>query len=48
MLDRNRERVKQLNEVLKTRSDINMDVAYHKITLEKARRLGTGIVPPIS
>ncbi len=25
-----------------------MDLGYHEITLEKARRLGTGIVPPLS
>ena len=25
-----------------------MEIGYHQITLEKAKRLGTGIVPPLS
>ena len=48
LLERNRRHLEQLKVVLDSRRDLNMELGYHEVTLEKARRLGTGIVAPLS
>ena len=48
LIEKQRNRIRELSLILQNRKDANMDVGKHEITLRKAKRLGNGVVAPLS
>ena len=48
LIEKQRNRIKELSLILRNRRDENMDVAKHEVTLAKSKRLGGGVVAPLS
>ena len=48
LIEKQRNRIRELSLILRNRRDENMDVGKHDITLEKCRRLGGGVAAPLT